>query len=118
MIFEVTEVWRCRRGRAKRTLAPFLLIGALTSCTYGTWQPSIPVKNPKTGQEAVCVAPPERIMAGERALHVLNQCVQACARYGFEPYTGPPVQGGGVPGPVPRAPDDDVKPFVPEACLP
>ncbi|TWB09178.1 hypothetical protein FBZ89_1468 [Nitrospirillum amazonense] len=71
------------------------------------------LRNAKTGQTVTCRSGGYRFEEGEAQFRIADQCMRACARYGFWPYGAHPY--GGV---TPRTPDDDVRPFIPKECLP
>ena len=73
------------------------------------------MRNAETGQEVVCYSGRYWFDEGVPQLRIAEQCMRACARYGFERVTDHPYVPKKYP---PLAPDEDVKPFIPDACLP
>ncbi|ASG21651.1 hypothetical protein [Nitrospirillum viridazoti] len=73
-----------------------------------------PLRNPQTGQAVTCRSGPYRFEEGAPQLRIADQCLRACARYGFRSHTGNPYADAIAPA----TPDDDVRPFIPKECLP
>jgi hypothetical protein len=69
------------------------------------------MRNPSTGQEATCYTPYYYFMPSLRDLRIAGQCIHACELQDFRETEGPATI------PHPRAPDADVRPFIPEVCL-
>jgi phage/plasmid primase-like uncharacterized protein len=72
-----------------------------------------PMDNPKTGQQVACVSGDYSFGEGLPQVRIAEQCMRACARYGFK--LTDRLYADRI---RPAAPDDDVKPYIPEACLP
>jgi hypothetical protein len=69
--------------------------------------------NPQTGQQVMCVSGDYTFEEGALQLRIADQCMQACARHGFK------LTDRTYADRVrPSAPDEDVKPYIPAACLP
>ena len=72
-----------------------------------------PMRNPTTGQQVTCYSGEYWYEESGEAYDVSLQCMSACERYGFV------WQGGNeYYKPNPKAPDEDMKQFIPAACLP
>ena len=72
-----------------------------------------PMKNPTTGQQVTCYSGEYWYEESGYDLEIADQCRNACERYGFV------WQGGNeYYKPNPKAPDEDMRQFIPAACLP
>jgi hypothetical protein len=72
------------------------------------------MRDPETGQEVMCKSGEYWIEEGLPQLRIAMQCIHACEMQGFRQFTGNPY----ADAPHPKAPDDDVKPYIPAPCLP
>ena len=77
-------------------------------------QDHFPMRNPETTQEVMCVSGKYWIKEGAPQMRIATQCMQACAVHGFRRHTGNPYADYIQP----KAPDEDVKQYIPAACLP
>ena len=97
-----------------RLLTPLLcvpLLGTLTGCHN---QDHFAMQNRETGQQVVCHSGEYWFAEGLPQIRIAEQCLQACARYGFKLQTVNPYAADITP----KAPDEDVKKDIPSACLP
>lgn len=91
------------------------LIGLTTAVTTGcATRDDFPMRNPDTGQEVTCHSGEYWIEEGSPQMRIATQCLQACAAHGFHRYTGNPYADNIQP----KSPDDEMKPYIPAACLP
>ena len=72
------------------------------------------MRNSQTGKVVICKSGTYGIEEGAPQLRIAEQCVRACARYGFQRFTGNPYADS-MSG---KDPDDDVRPLIPAECLP
>ena len=72
-----------------------------------------PMKNPTTGQEITCYSGEYWYEESSYDLEIAEQCISACERYGFRR-----VSVNDYYKPNPKIPDEDMKQFIPAACLP
>lgn len=98
-------------GRICRFLTASMMTLAIAGCSH---HDNFPMRNAVTGQEVTCRSGDYGLEEGAPQMRIASQCFAACARYGFQRQMGNPyadkVQG--------RVPDDDVKQYMPAACLP
>jgi hypothetical protein len=92
----------------RRRWQVLLLLLSATACAH---RDHYPMRNPATGEEVTCYTP--YYSFGLPEMRTAEQCIHACERYGFE-YQ----RSNQYYKPAPKAPDEDVKPYVPAACLP
>ena len=91
----------------------FALMALSTAACGGPVRDHFPMKNPTTGQELTCYSGEYWYEESVEAYDIAVQCIHACERYGF--------RRGSVNdyyNPNPKAPDEDMKQFIPAACLP
>ena len=88
-----------------------LLTAGVTSCAV---RDDFPMRSTVTGQEIVCHSGWYRFEEGAPELRVAEQCMAACSRYGFQRLTGN-CYSDNIP---PRDPEEDMKAYIPAACLP
>jgi hypothetical protein len=80
--------------------------------------------NQTTGEEVVCYTSYYRFEPGLPHLRIALQCIHACERHGFEHVGAETTRYGSAPAQTSRyegepiLPDEDVKPYIPTACLP
>jgi len=98
-------------ARLRTPLFCVLLMGISAGCYR---RDHIPMRNPDTGQEVVCYTGEYTMLPGDAQIRIAEQCMRACARYGFKRQTGNPYADNVQP----KAPDEDVKKDIPSACLP
>jgi hypothetical protein len=96
---------------SKRSVFLFAAVTAISGCAV---RDDFPMRNPATGQEVVCHSGEYRFEEGAPQMRIAMQCIHACERYEFRSFTGNPY----ADEPHPQAPDSDVVPFIPQACLP
>jgi len=89
------------------SVATILIAGCATRDDF-------PMRNPETGQEVTCHSGEYWIEEGVPQMRIATQCLQACAMHGFRRNTGNPYADNIQP----KAPDDEMKPYIPAACLP
>jgi hypothetical protein len=85
--------------------------GSLAGCAV---RDDFPMRHPVTGAEVMCHSGEYWFEEGAPQLRIAEQCIHACERYGFRRFTGNPY----ADAPQPRAPDEDLVPSIPSACLP
>ena len=91
----------------------FALMALSTAACGGPVRDEFPMRNPTTGQEVTCYSGYYWFEEGLPQLRIADQCTNACERYGFV------WQGGNeYYKPNPKVPDEDMKQFIPAACLP
>jgi hypothetical protein len=72
-----------------------------------------PMRNLATGQEVICHSGWYWGEEGAPQMRILEQCGNACNRYGIRRLVDAHYEGLS-----PHDPDEDVKPFIPSECLP
>jgi hypothetical protein len=72
-----------------------------------------PMRNPATGQEVTCYSGEYWYEESSYDLKIAEQCISACERYRFRR-----VSVNDYYKPNPKIPDEDMKQFIPAACLP
>jgi hypothetical protein len=82
----------------------------LAGCTVQSY---FPMRNPETGAEVMCRSGKFWIEEGAPQMRIAIQCFHACEMHGFRRHTGNPYSDT----PHPKAPDEDVKPYIPAPCL-
>ena len=98
------------RGSGRIKLVASLAVLCCAGCAT---QDRFPMRNAETGQEVVCRSGAYWLEEGAPQMRIAQQCMQACAAHGFHRSTGNPFADKIQP----KAPDDDVKAFIPAACL-
>jgi hypothetical protein len=114
MLFTATS--SAKRLWMLRTCHPFLgfaVILAIGGCAQVT---EYPLVKPGVNGQIVCLSGyyPVGEELGPDQIRIKNQCFSACARYGYHQI----VYDRAPPATEPKAPDEDVIPFIPKECLP
>ena len=101
------------KSRAVIRCGHLFALMALSTAACGPVRDHFPMKNSTTGQEVTCYSGYYWFEEGLPEYKIAEQCISACERYGFRR-----VSVNDYYKPNAKAPDTDMKQFIPAACLP